>query len=123
MMKADQDALICDLAETYRIFDMKAVPVNTLARLACGLRDDSRIKMKLSGSTVSFDILLGVAILDELRWLHWSKTKDAEKGRNVPKSLLDTVINKKNESELTVFESAEEFEKCRANILKGAQDG
>lgn len=121
MLKTDEDALVCDLAETYHIFNMKAVPVKTLARLACGLRDDSRIKMKLSGVNVRFETLIGVAILDELRWLHWSKTKDAEKGRNVPKSLLESLINN-NDRKLTLFDSPEEFEKRRAEILEGVRN-
>lgn len=43
MIATDQDALICDMAETYGIFDLQALPVATLATLAVGLRENSRI--------------------------------------------------------------------------------
>ena len=48
MMAVDRDAWICDLAETYRIFDYRALPVGLLATLSFGLREDSRIKQKMN---------------------------------------------------------------------------
>lgn len=122
MLKTDEDALICDLAETYHIFDIKAVSVTTLARLSCGLRENSRIKMKLTNREVSFDTWLYAAVLDELRWLHWAKTKDGDRNRNHPKPILE-VISKKNEDKPTSFNSKEEFDRCREKILKGVHDG
>ena len=113
MMRLDRDALICDLAETYHIYDLRAVPVATLARLCCGLRENSRIKMKMSGAKMPFETLLMVAILDELRWLKWSKTKDAQKNRKAPKSMLNKILN---EEKVTSFATAEEFEKRLADI-------
>ena len=54
MIRLDRDALICDLAETYHIYDMRSLPLQTVATLSAGLRDDSRIKMKAGGvNTVS----------------------------------------------------------------------
>ena len=53
MLEADEDALICDLAETYGIFDYESLPVKLVATLAVGLRGDSRIKMKISGAVLS----------------------------------------------------------------------
>ena len=41
MMAADEDALACDIAETYGIYDMRALPAGRLAVLAVGLREDS----------------------------------------------------------------------------------
>lgn len=49
MLATDRDALLCDMAETYGIFDLWALPVELLAVLASGLRDNSRIKMKIAG--------------------------------------------------------------------------
>lgn len=48
MYAADRDALLCDLAETYGVYDFRALPVATVAVLACGLRADSRIAARLS---------------------------------------------------------------------------
>jgi len=75
MIKVDENALICDLAETYQIFNYKQIPPSTVAIFAIGLRDDSRIKMKLSGAKVSPNILLLSGIVDRLNLLLWSKTK------------------------------------------------
>lgn len=49
MMALDRDALECDMAETYRIYDLRALPPERVAMLACGLRADSRIKLKQQG--------------------------------------------------------------------------
>jgi hypothetical protein len=49
MLSTDRDALICDMAETYHVYDMRALPTKTVATLACGLREDSRIKLKMAG--------------------------------------------------------------------------
>ena len=48
MIKTDEDALICDLAETYQIYDYKSLPAYMVATFSVGLRENSRIKMKLN---------------------------------------------------------------------------
>lgn len=92
MLAYDRSALICDLAETYHIYDYKALPVLTLAALASGLRPDSRIKLKLSGITeVSSEVLL-VQIFDILQLMRyqWFATKkDAP-----PTMLADKLFDK-----------------------------
>lgn len=113
-MRLDSDALLCDLAETYNVYDLKALPVSTLARLSCGLRENSRIKVKMSGARAPFDTLLMLAVLDELRWLHWSKTKDAQKNRNTPKSMLSQFLN--DDEKITSFKTSDEFEKRLAEL-------
>lgn len=72
MMHADRDALLCDLAETYHVYDLKALPVQTLAALSFGLRDDSRIKMKLSGMVYVSPIILQAEIVDNLALIRYS---------------------------------------------------
>jgi len=116
MIRADEDALICDFAETYQIYDYKRLPVQLVAVLAVGLRDNSRIKMKLSGIHVAPDMLLMTTIVDQLNLLLWTKTKDAAKGRNRPKSILGNFA-KSNNAESS-FETGEDFEKARNKILK-----
>lgn len=115
MIKADEDALICDFAETYHIFDFKRLPVKLAASLAVGLRDDSRIKMKLSGAKASTEIILLASAVDRLSLLAWMQTKDAEKGRNRPKSLLEAFVPK--ETDNTSFDSGEDFMKTREALL------
>lgn len=72
MMHADRDALLCDIAETYHVYDLKALPVQTLAALSFGLRDDSRIKMKLSGLVYVSPIILQAEIVDNLALIRYS---------------------------------------------------
>lgn len=43
MILTDEDALICDFAETYNVLDYRALPLRTAATLASGLRADARI--------------------------------------------------------------------------------
>ena len=74
--------LICDFAETYHILDWRTLPLTTAAALSVGLRDNSRVKMKLAGVEAGQDTLLLAAIVDRLSLLWWAKTKDAESGRN-----------------------------------------
>lgn len=67
MIKTDRDALLCDLAETYGIYDIRSLPVQTIATLSSGLRDNSRIKMKLRGETAVRPDLIPAMIYDLLR--------------------------------------------------------
>lgn len=115
MIKTDENALICDLAETYHIYNYRQISPKLIAIYAVGLSDDSRIKMKLSGAKVSTNTMLMMAIVDSLNYLLWSKTKDGAKGINRPKSIF-TELNKK-ESDISAFNSGKDFEEARAKIL------
>jgi len=117
MIRTDKDALICDLAETYHVYDYKALPASLVASLVVGLRDDSRIKMKLSGAKAPAEIILLASIIDRLSVLVWMQTKDAQKGRNRPKSLLDIMYPK--ETNNTVYRTGEDFEKARKKLIEG----
>lgn len=112
MISLDRSALICDLAETYGILDWKAVPVATLALLAVGLRENSRIKMRLSGRNVPVEHLLLAATLDRISTLVWFQTEDGEKGINRPKSMVDILQGDTQETggDVQSFETTEEFE-------------
>lgn len=116
MYKLDKDALLCDLAETYKIYDFEALPLTKIAIFAKGLRDDSRIKMKMSESKFSVKESLLAGILDRLTLILYSKTKDSEKGKNYPKLLIEDTSKK---DELQGFTSGKEFEKMRRKIIKG----
>ena len=115
MIRTDEDALICDLAETYHVLDYKALPAMLVASLVVGLRDDSRIKMKLSGAKAPLEIVLLASAVDRLSMLVWFQTKDAEKGRNRPKSLLSILYpEEKNNS---AFTSGEDFIRARNALI------
>lgn len=120
MIRLDESALICDFAETYHILDYRALPLKTAAVLASGLRDNSRIMMKISGSQIGPDTALMAAAVDRLSLLVWAKTKDAQNGKNAPESILAKLSGKeKTESEYQTFDTAEEFEAARQAIISG----
>ena len=69
MLAAGRDELACDLAETYGILDYRGLPARRLAVLAAGLREDSRIKLRMSGARVPLETLLLASIADALNAL------------------------------------------------------
>lgn len=104
--------LICDFAETYHILDWRTLPLNTAAALSVGLRENSRVKMKIAGVEAGQDTLLLAAIVDRLSLLWWAKTKDAESGRNKPKSIFEQLTRRPEdepEKKVTAFRSGKEF--------------
>lgn len=118
MIRTDEDALICDLAETYHIFDYRAeLPCKKVALLAVGLRSTSRIKTKLAGFEQPFDIVLLASCLDRLKELVWFNTEDGQKGKNRPDSIADKFIIKGEPTEQGC--SIEEFEAWRKNLTEG----
>lgn len=118
MIKKDEDALICDLAETYGIFDYKRLSLRQVAVFSYGLKDDSRIKLQMRNTQVPIDLLLKASIVDQLRWIVWSKTEDSQKGRNRPESLVDLLQGKVKVRSEQSFESGEEFLREREKLLK-----
>lgn len=121
MIALDEDAFICDLAETYQIYDYKQLPLNQVAVFAYGLRDDSRIKQMMSGQIVPLETTLLASIVDRLSLSLWLKTKDGQKGVNRPASIAEllTKNNKEegDERDYLVFESGEDFENYRKALL------
>lgn len=111
MINTDEDALICDLAETYKIYDYRSLPCKTVAALSFGLRNNSRIKMKLSGTSITTEEMLLAAIVDNTRMVAWLLTKDASSGLNRPKSLLSKLMGNTENSDIVAFESGDDFDK------------
>ena len=97
MIATDEDALICDFAESYHIYDMRQFPVVYIATLAKGLRHDSRIMMAVNGLKVDLNTLLLAHIADNTAINTWFKTKDAQYGNNRPPSMIKTLTRKDSE--------------------------
>lgn len=116
MLSIDEDALTCDLAETYGVYDMRSLPATLVATFSCGLRENSRIKMKMQNQTVPLEEILLAAIVDRLSLLVWFKTKDAEHGFNRPECLVDKLTNKVADSDVMIFDSPEEFDAYLAEL-------
>lgn len=80
-----------------------------VAALLIGLRDDSRIKMKISGRRITLDQELAAGTLDALRYLCWTKSEHKSK-RYTEKSVLEHLTNPPQKDEYEIFDSVEEFE-------------
>ena len=121
MINLDEDALVCDLAETYQIYDYKQLPLTQVAVFAYGLRDDSRIKQIMSNQIVPLETTLLASIVDRLSLSLWLQTKDGQKGVNRPASIADQLIKRdkseNDEKDYLVFESGEDFENYRKALL------
>lgn len=117
MLSEDKDALICDLAETYGIYDYRALPASRLATLAVGLREDSRIKMRLMGAKASKTDLLLAAAVDRLSMLLWMNSEDGKNGTNRPPSILSVILGTEQEDKaVEAFESDQDFEAAWTQI-------
>lgn len=113
MIKFDEEALICDLAETYHIYDYKQLTAQQVAVFSCGLRENSRIKMKHNDQVIPFETVLLAGMHDNLSLLLWSKTEAAQKGKNKPKLVLEALRPKTGKKkEVVSFTSGEDFEKA-----------
>lgn len=111
-MNLSEDDIICDLAETYHIFDYKELPLYKVAVFVCGLREDSRIMLKATERLVSTDRLIQAQICDNLSLLVWAQTKDGHNNRNRPKRFVDVLVNHKKDTDIRKFESSEDFLKA-----------
>lgn len=114
MIATDEHALICDLAETYRIYDYRSLPVRLVATFSAGLREDSRIMMKLRGDKLgdSNRLVLGM-LYDALVALGW--TDDTP-----PPSMVDAMygdLTEKKKKPLRSFDSPQEYERARKALI------
>ena len=86
-----ENALICDLAETYHILNYRALPAKLLATLCCGLRDNSRVKMQSASiNEISNEVIL-ISIADTLRLIKYQLFG----GQEQPKMLSDLIMEKR----------------------------
>lgn len=120
MIATDRDALLCDMAENYHIYDFRALPVLTLAALACGLGEDSRIRRLMSGTGIDRHTLLLATIADRLGWLVWANSEDGRENRNKPESIVNMLLGGEDTNKAArTFASPEEFERERKRIIEG----
>lgn len=118
-MACDETALICDFAETYGVYDWRALPLKTAAALAAGLHEDSRSVRKLTGAPAGMQTLLLAALVDEAHVLVWQNTKDGAAGRNRPKSVLRTLLGEEdNDSPGEGFATVEEYRAWHREMME-----
>ena len=94
------------------MLDWRALPLPLAATLAAGLREDSRVRMKLSGSRLNNEIWLLAAAVDRLSVLVWQRTKDGATGHNYPNLIIDRLTAMDEPQEVEAFDSGEEFLKA-----------
>lgn len=95
-----------------------------MATFTVGLKQDSRVKMLLSKQTITLDQILLARICDELAFISWSKTKDGQRNRNRPESVLNNLLNanKKTEKEINSYASGDDFKDAWDSIIGGHTD-
>lgn len=91
---------------------MGSLPVELVATLVLGLRDNSRLKMALRGETYTFEQVMMVKQYDALQINAYLKTEDARKGRRRPKMLMDELMKANTPSEFKSFDTVEELQKA-----------
>ena len=119
MIAKDKDSLICDLAETYQVYDMHNYEVGFIAVLVFGLPQESRIKKSLSNQKVTFKDVMLAGIFDVLNQIRWmlAGNKHAPK----PISVLDKLLEEEKEKAISFMdEQAFEMEWER---ITGASHG
>ena len=121
MLALDEDALICDLAETYNIYDYRSLPVTLVATFSIGLRDNSRIKMKIADSKVDNETMFLASIVDRLSMLIWMQSEDGRNNTNRPKSILADLLGTTNGTKYDTFQTGEDFHKAWNDNIKRAQ--
>lgn len=116
MVRLNEDALICDLAETYHIFDYRSMPPQLVATLAAGLGDDSRIKRLAGEQPASSEVMLLGGILDALHMLIY---KLSDGSTAPPVSIIDLMFGNGNEpqKQCMSFESYDDFEAYRNKFI------
>lgn len=122
MLNIDSDAIECDLAETYHIYDMRELPPKRVALFCVGLRDDSRIKMKLAHVKAPLDTLILSNIADKLSIEIWQKRgakKDDKPDLIMPNMIEKEYFNLEDNKDIVCFTDGKEFEKVRKMIIAG----
>ena len=115
MINLDETALICDLAETYHILDYRSQPLKLVAALSAGLRDNSRIKMRLAELPVEPNTLMLATIADRIEAFRYSFSDTKE----MPPSLVDELMGngkKVNTNGIAGFSTSSELESALARI-------
>lgn len=118
MIAIDEQALVCDLAEVYHIFDFRSLPVFLVATLSNGLRENSRIWLKLHGEKMPRDFFVSSIIADRLGYILAALT-----GSDPPQSIVELLWDEDSAKEEPakdkphLFETGEDFRKAWRSLL------
>lgn len=114
--------MICDLAETYGIYDYMAMKPSLIATLTVGLPESSRVMRKYSGVSITLEQMLLAVIVDSINNLIYGLSR--KKGKK-PQSLAEQLLNKdkKQKDELMSFRTPEDYERWMARKKEKWQNG
>lgn len=126
MIALDEEALICDFAETYHIYDYRSLPARLAATYAVGLRNESRIKMLMkkeeNGQIVS-DVELLISVLIDRVGTLISGFGGGEPLQSYVTQCYEGVVTKDPEDGIQRFDSVEDFEAEKHRLLSGESNG
>jgi len=115
-----KDALICDFAEYYHLYDLHSVDLRTASVLACGLPADSRSIRKITGQKYSLEMIIRMKTLDTLASIEHAYVSVHSK-RKVPRpQSIFKLLSGKTDKDVQAFRSGAEFEIARERLLRGA---
>lgn len=126
MIAADEDALICDLAETYHILDYKALPLRLAATLAAGLPLYSRSKSGDSCRGADLRLLICARAADRLGEIEWmlagmlAGNPDTDRPASLTAALLGQAPEEASGG-ITGFDSPEELMTALYGETKGGK--
>jgi hypothetical protein len=118
-VRNDEDALICDFAETYHVYDWRSLPVHYSAVLAAGLRQNSRSQMKLANVKADLNASLLAVLHDDMKDLIYATIAPHMKRKpKQPEHTADKIIHgeQKQAKEYQGYESSEDYEEAWARI-------
>lgn len=75
--------------------------------------------MKVAGAKITLEQSLMARMADELAFQSWAKTKDGQKNRNRPKSILQALTSDHND-ENEVFTTPEDFREAWERIVRSS---
>lgn len=108
------------MAQFYHIVEWEGLPVKKQAALVYGLPAHSRVKVRIKGGKeLSTEEILLAMLVDNTAHLIWMQSEDAQTGNNKPQSVLSALLGEKDESEIEIFDTPEEFTRERERILNG----
>lgn len=121
MIATDENALICDFAETYCIYDYRSLPVKLAATYSAGLRENSRIKMLMRGDLLGdSNRMLMAMIYDALVTLNW--IGEEEPPQPALEAMYGKLIKKAEKKKQTrSYDTPEDYERARKEIIERRQ--
>lgn len=116
-----KEELICDLAETYHIYNMYDFTPEYIGILVNGLDADSRVNRKIGEQKIKSETYLLAGIFDNVNYLLYGMS-DPKKRGNPPDSILKRLLSDEPREKEKVFVTPDDFRETWKKIV-GAKHG